>query len=47
MQTQERLNFEGQSIFVGIDVHLKSWTVSIFTENLLHKTFSQPPKRNY
>jgi len=45
MQTQRKeLNFEGQSIFVGIDVHLKSWTVSIFTENLLHKTFSQPPK---
>ena len=23
------LNFEGQNIYVGIDVHLKSWTVSI------------------
>jgi len=45
MQTQRKeLNFEGQSIFVGIDVHLKSWSVSIFTENLHHKTFSQPPK---
>ena len=21
------LNFEGQNIYVGIDVHLKSWTV--------------------
>lgn len=45
MQTQRKeLNFEGQSIFVGIDVHLKSWNVSIFTENLHHKTFNQPPK---
>ena len=45
MQTQRKeLNFEGQSVFVGIDVHLKSWTVSIFTEKLHHKTFSQPPK---
>jgi|ERR1035437_185299 transposase len=45
MQTQRKeLNFEGQNIFVGIDVHLKSWNVSIFTENLHHKTFSQPPR---
>jgi transposase len=45
MQTQRKeLNFEGQSVFVGLDVHLKSWTVSIFTEKLHHKTFSQPPK---
>ena len=45
MQTQRKeLNFDGQNIFVGIDVHLKSWNVSILTENLHHKTFSQPPK---
>lgn len=37
-----KLNFEGQNIYVGIDVHLKSWTVSILTESLHHKTFSQP-----
>lgn len=37
------LNFKGQNIYVGIDVHLKSWTVSILTEKLHHKTFSQPP----
>lgn len=43
MQTQRtELNFEGQNLFVGIDVHLKSWTVSIFTEKLFHKTFTQP-----
>jgi len=43
MQTQStELNFEGQNLFVGIDVHLKSWTVSIFTEKLFHKTFTQP-----
>lgn len=45
MQAQRKeLNFEGQNIFVGIDLHLKSWNVSIFTENLHHKTFNQPPK---
>ena len=36
MQTQStELNFNGHNIFVGIDVHLKSWTVSILTEKLL------------
>jgi len=44
MQTQSsELNFNGHNIFVGIDVHLKSWTVSILTEKLFHKTFTQPP----
>ena len=37
------LNLKGQNIYIGIDVHLKSWTVSILTEKLHHKTFSQPP----
>ena len=45
MQTQRKeLNFEGQNIFVGLDVHLKSWNTSIFTNSLHHKTFSGPPK---
>jgi transposase len=45
MQTQRKeLNFEGQNIYIGIDVHLKSWNVSIFTEDLHHKTFNQLPK---
>jgi len=44
MQRQSnQLNFEGQNIFVGIDVHKKSWTVCIFSEHLEHKKFSQPP----
>jgi len=44
MQKQiSELNFEGQKVFVGIDVHLKSWTVTPLTEKLTHKTFSQPP----
>ena len=40
LQSNE-LNFEDQNIYVGIDVHLKSWTVTILTERLHHKTFSQ------
>jgi len=35
------LNFEGQKIYVGIDVHLKRWTVAIFLENTFYRKFSQ------
>lgn len=43
MRTQRKeLNFEGQNIYVGIDVHLKSWTVCIMTEHMEHKRFTQP-----
>jgi transposase len=45
MLTQRKeLNFEGQNIYVGIDVHLKSWTVSILTETIFHKRFTLPPE---
>ncbi len=44
MQTQSnKLDFSGQNIYVGFDVHLKSWEVTIMAEGLVHKTFSQPP----
>jgi transposase len=44
MRTQSnKLDFTGQNIFAGFDVHLKSWRVTIMTEHLTHKTFSQPP----
>jgi transposase len=44
MQAQRNeLNFKGQNIYVGMDVHLKSWTVCIMSEHLEHKKFTQPP----
>lgn len=47
MQTQiNALDFESTNIFVGIDVHLKNWNISIFTQDLYHKTFNQPPSAN-
>lgn len=45
MQTQiNKIDFKDQKIYIGFDVHLKSWRVTILTEKLSHKTFSQPPK---
>lgn len=35
-------DFKGQNIFVGIDVHLRQWTVTVLTESGFMKKFSQP-----
>lgn len=44
MQTQRSLiDFKGQNFFIGIDAHLKSWTITVMGESLAHKTFQQPP----
>ncbi len=39
-----KLDFTGQQIYVGMDVHKKSWSISILTDQFEHKTFSQPPE---
>ena len=45
MPTQiNNLNFEGQNIYAGFDSHLKSWKVTILTDELTLKTFVMPPK---
>jgi len=43
MGKQTTVDWTGQSIFIGIDVHVQSWLVSIHTATLEHKTFSQAP----
>ena len=40
---QNSLDFEGQKFYVGIDVHKKSWSVSVRSLNLQLERFSQPP----
>jgi len=42
-QVTKKVDFTGQKFYVGIDVHKKSWTVSIMSEQLEHKYFTQPP----
>lgn len=44
MDEDNKLDFSGQHIYVGMDVHKKSWSVSIHTEQFEHKTFTQPPE---
>lgn len=33
MVQSKGINFNGQNIYIGIDVHLKSWSVTIITES--------------
>ncbi len=43
MGKNTKVDFTGQDIYVGIDTGKNSWKVSILTNELEHKTFSQPP----
>jgi transposase len=37
------LDFTGENIFIGLDVHKKSWKVTIQTDEVVCRTFSQDP----
>lgn len=43
MIKRNKLDFTGQPIYIGLDVHKKSWNVNIFTRYGEYKAFSQPP----
>lgn len=42
-EQRNEINFIGQKIYVGIDVHLKSWSVTVLSEISVLKKFSQNP----
>lgn len=42
-KVKKSIDFTGKQIYVGMDIHKKSWTVTILTEQMEHKTFQQPP----
>jgi transposase len=44
MGNSSKLDFTGQPIYIGLDVHKKSWSVSIHSALCEHKTFTQPPE---
>jgi len=45
MQTQvtKKIDFSGKELFIGLDVHKKSWSVTILVDGIEHRTFTQPP----
>lgn len=47
MQSQSNeLSFNGKDVYVGFDVHAKSWKVTIIVDTMYHKTFVQQPDAN-
>ena len=46
MQTQvtKKIDFKGKELFIGLDVHKKSWSITIVVEGIKHRTFTQPPE---
>jgi len=45
MESQvKKIDFTNQNIYAGFDAHLKSWKVTVMAEDLVYKTFSQPPR---
>jgi transposase len=40
----KKIDFTDQNIYVGFDAHLKSWKVTVMTEDIVYKTFTQPPE---
>ena len=46
MQTQvtKKIDFTGKDLFIGLDVHKKSWSVTIIVDGIEHRTFTQPPE---
>lgn len=43
MEAVKKLDFSGHHIYCGLDVHKKDWKVTIRTDQMELKTFSQPP----
>jgi transposase len=45
MQTKvtKKIDFKDKELFIGLDVHKKSWSVTIVVDGIEHKTFTQPP----
>ncbi len=40
----KKIDFTGQDIYVGFDAHLNSWKVTVMAEDIVYKTFTQPPR---
>ncbi len=43
----EKIDFNGKPLFIGLDVHKKSWSVTIVVDGIEHRTFTQPPDPEY
>ena len=42
-KTTKILDFTGHNIYVGLDVHAKSWAVNIIVDDIVHRQYTQVP----
>jgi transposase len=40
----KKIDFTDQNIYAGFDAHLRSWKVTVMAEDIVYKTFTQPPR---
>lgn len=40
------IDFSGENIYVGLDVHKKSWSATVLTDDMEHRTFTMAPDAN-
>jgi transposase len=43
LMRSKSIDFTGNNIYVGLDVHKKSWSVTILLDELEHRTFTSSP----
>lgn len=43
IQVTKRIDFTGKQLFIGLDVHKKSRSITILVDGTEHRTFTQPP----
>jgi transposase len=44
MLNKDNLDFSGENLYVGMDVHKKSWKITVQTDEVVCQTFSQDPE---
>lgn len=42
-QVKKKIDFTNQDLYIGLDVHQKSWHITILSANICLRSFTQPP----
>jgi len=42
-QVIKKIDFSGKNLYIGLDVHKKSWHVTVISRNICLRSFTQPP----
>ena len=45
VQVIKKIDFSEQNLYIGLDVHSKSWHVTVVSQSLCLKSFTAPPSQ--